>query len=163
MPGANVPGRSRNSLRLLLLLLATSLSLVVVPARQASGATVAERAYQVAVTRVGDPFRYGGQGPHVFDCSGLTWYSYRAVGHPIGRTIVDQYYRSSRRIPSGSVQRGDLVFSLSHGHPVHVGVYAGSGNVIHANSGSYFGRKVIRERIAFYWAKYFTVEYRRVR
>jgi cell wall-associated NlpC family hydrolase len=140
-----------------------SLSLVVVPVRQATGATLAERAYQVAVTRLGDPFRYAGKGPHVFDCSGLTWYSYRAAGQPIGRTIADQYHRSSRRISSSAAQRGDLVFFLSHGLPVHVGLYAGGGYVIHANSGSYFGRKVIRERIAFYWAKFFSVEYRRVR
>ncbi|MGN6330933.1 MAG: hypothetical protein ACTHOD_04680 [Motilibacteraceae bacterium] len=104
MPGGHVRTRATSRLGLLAQLLAMSVSLVLVPARHATGGTFMDRAYQVAVTRLGDPFRYSGKGPH-----------------------------------------------------------AGGGYVIHANSGSYFGRKVIRERIAFYWAKYFSVEYRRVR
>jgi cell wall-associated NlpC family hydrolase len=42
-----------------------------------SKATAATR---IAKSMIGQPYRYGGQSPRGFDCSGLVWYSYKKVG-----------------------------------------------------------------------------------
>ena len=49
--------------------------------------TPVERALRTAVAQKGDPYAYGAAGPNRFDCSGLTYYSFRRAGfHHIPRT-----------------------------------------------------------------------------
>jgi cell wall-associated NlpC family hydrolase len=143
--------------------LAMTVALTVATSADTEATTVAYRAFLVARDQLGDPFKYGAEGPNRFDCSGLTWYSYKLAGRPIRRNTWGQYYISSRATQATMRQRGDLVFFLASGHPFHVGIYAGRGYVIHANSGSYCGRKVVREQISEYWSKHYWVRYRRVR
>ncbi|HEX6515807.1 MAG TPA: C40 family peptidase [Nocardioidaceae bacterium] len=138
-------------------------SLILTVSQTANAETIKHRAYVVARAQLGDPYEYGAEGPDAFDCSGLMWFSYKHAGHPIRRTTHDQYYRSSFAIAASDRHRGDLVFFLSSGSIRHVGTYAGSGYMIHANSGHYYGRKVIRERIAGYWSEHYGVRYRSVK
>jgi hypothetical protein len=58
-------------------------------ARPASGSRPA-RAVAFALAQRGKPYRWGAEGPHAFDCSGLTWAAWRAAGVTIPRTAAGQ-------------------------------------------------------------------------
>jgi cell wall-associated NlpC family hydrolase len=89
----------------------------------------------IARDMVGTPYRYGGASPRGFDCSGLVYYSYRKAGIEVPRTTGEQY-RQSERVTLAGLRPGDLIFfRLSQRKPSHVGIYAGSGQFIHAPSG----------------------------
>lgn len=117
---------------------------VVLAATPAEAATLQARALSVAKAQIGDPYKYGAVGPNKFDCSGLTLYSYKKVGKTLPRTAAGQYNKS-KHISASSRRVGDLVF---FGSPVyHVGIYVGSGKVLHA---PYTGARVRTEKI---WTK----------
>lgn len=120
---------------------------VVMAATPAEAATLKVRALSVAKAQYGDPWRMGATGPSAFDCSGLVLYSYKKVGKTLPRTAQSQYNKS-RKISRSNRQVGDLVF---FGNPVyHVGIYAGKGTIVNANSASYRGYKVVRAPISEY-------------
>jgi cell wall-associated NlpC family hydrolase len=79
-----------------------------------------------ALAQVGDRYVRGGNGPDVFDCSGLTSYAYRSAGISIPRTASAQWAASAR---VSNPRPGDLVFFNSAGH---VGIYLGNGQMVHA-------------------------------
>lgn len=85
------------------------------PATQlvANSITPRTTAYARALTQKGDPYRYGGNGPGFWDCSGLTYWAYK---HDIPRTSGAQR-RSSRTVHVSryKARRGDLVF-WGYGH-----------------------------------------------
>lgn len=131
-------------------------SLLVSPAVSAEAATptLAVRALSTAAAQKGDPYRWGATGPNAFDCSGLTYYSYRRNGKTLARTAQGQYNKSYKVSPSHR-KPGDLVFiGRSSGSIYHVGIYAGywsgKGWMWNANTGSYRGRKVVLAPIAEY-------------
>jgi cell wall-associated NlpC family hydrolase len=142
-----------------------SAALVVgIPTQDASAATLKVKALSVAKAQKGDRYQYGATGPNAFDCAGLNWYSYRKSGKTIKRVANDQY-NASKHISARNVQPGDLVFFKykSGGKVFHTGIISRSGYMIHANAGSYYGRKVIEEKISSYWGKHYTVLYGSVR
>lgn len=119
-------------------------------APQASAATsLSTRALSVAKSKQGDPYRYGAAGPSRFDCSGLTYYSYKRVGKKLPRTAQGQYNKV-HHIAAKSRKPGDLVFFGGTHSIYHVGVYAGSGKIVNANSGHYRGYKVVTAPIKEY-------------
>lgn len=83
------------------------------------------------------PYKWGGTTPAGFDCSGLVQYCYREIGISLPRTSRQQY-RIGAFIPPDRLdllQPGDLVFFGRGGDPGrihHVGLYIGSGDMIHA-------------------------------
>src|SRR4051812_6151776 len=84
-----------------------------------------DRAVRTAAHQKGDPYSYGSAGPNRFDCSGLTYYSFRKAGFgSIPRTSSAQA-GWARHVSRGNMHRGDLVFFASGGHVYHVGVFAG--------------------------------------
>ncbi|NUO41652.1 MAG: C40 family peptidase [Streptomyces sp.] len=106
---------------------------IVVPgiASDAEAATPATKALQVAASKKGSPYKWGATGPHRFDCSGLTLYSYKKAGKSLPRTAAQQYNKT-RHISSGSRKAGDLVFFHSGSNVYHVGIYAGKGKIWHS-------------------------------
>ncbi|MFJ8309844.1 MULTISPECIES: C40 family peptidase [unclassified Streptomyces] len=98
---------------------------------EAHAAAVAARALHVAESKKGSPYQYGAAGPHRFDCSGLTLYSFKQAGHKLPRS-AQQQYNSSRHVSASSRKAGDLVFFHSAGHVYHVGIYAGNGKIWHS-------------------------------
>ena len=109
-----------------------------------------------AATKVGCAYVYGGSGPNVFDCSGLTQWAYRQAGVSIPRTATAQYYGASQHLYSYSeLQPGDLLFFNTQGTSYsHVGIYVGNGMMIHAGSES---TGVNRTSIyGSYWTSRFT-------
>ncbi|MEV0375656.1 C40 family peptidase [Streptomyces sp. NPDC050636] len=120
----------------------------------AEATSVPTKAVRIAASKKGSPYRYGSQGPHSFDCSGLTRYSFKRAGRALPRTAAAQY-NSSRRVPKAARKAGDLVFFHSSGGVYHVGIYAGRGRIWHAPKA---GSAVRLERI---WTR--AVSYGRVR
>ena len=90
------------------------------------------KALSAAVTQLGTPYRWGGEEERKgFDCSGLTQWSYRAVGISIPRTAQEQFNASEK---VNQAQPGDLVFfGSSPTNVTHVEIVAGNGRMIGAD------------------------------
>lgn len=68
-------------------------------------------AYNYAKKQKGDPYKYGGNGPNSWDCSGLTSKSYGVAGISIGRTVAAQRNSSKTvHVSRYKAHYGDLVF-----------------------------------------------------
>ncbi|MFI8441801.1 C40 family peptidase [Streptomyces rochei] len=106
---------------------------VVVPgaASEASAAAHATKALQIAASKKGSQYAWGAVGPHRFDCSGLTLYSFKKAGKKLPRTAAQQYNKT-RHISAANRKAGDLVFFHSGRSVYHVGIYAGKGKIWHA-------------------------------
>jgi cell wall-associated NlpC family hydrolase len=95
-----------------------------------------------AMSRIGCPYVWGGSGPGVFDCSGLTSWAYAQIGISIPHSSQAQI-NCGQRVSKANLQPGDLVF---FGSPIHhVGMYIGGGQMVEA---PYTGASV-RTRSAF--------------
>jgi cell wall-associated NlpC family hydrolase len=86
-------------------------------------------ALQFALRQLGKPYVFGAEGPNSFDCSGLTWDSYRSVGITIPRIAAYQEHALTP-ISVDELLPGDLIFfSGTHGTSwtsvSHVGMYYG--------------------------------------
>ncbi|NNC76981.1 MAG: C40 family peptidase [Woeseiaceae bacterium] len=101
------------------------------PAPQFS--SVGERAVSIAVAQIGVPYRYGGQAPSGFDCSGLVHYSYLRAGKSIPRT-TGQLWKNANTVQPSEMQAGDLLFFSINGKMQHVGMYIGDDQFVHAPS-----------------------------
>lgn len=95
----------------------------------------ADRGYavlQVAESRIGAPYRYGGAGPDAFDCSGLVAYAYGQLGVAVPRTAAQQF-AAAAPLQRDELRPGDLVFFRLESRGVsHVGIYAGGNRFVHA-------------------------------
>jgi cell wall-associated NlpC family hydrolase len=108
---------------------------VATASASASAVTAPTAAAQVAVdtalAQLGDPYVWAGDGPDVFDCSGLTQYAYGAAGVYLPHSSNMQSTMGTP-VAYADLQPGDLVFFYS---PVsHVGMYIGNGQMVHAGS-----------------------------
>ncbi|WP_020587690.1 C40 family peptidase [Desulfobacter curvatus] len=97
---------------------------------------------QTAVTAVGAPYRWGGLSPKGFDCSGLVVYAYKKIGTHVPRTAKSQF-KNCTSVSRRNIKPADLVFfSVPRRRGVvHVGIYIGEGQFVHAPGR---GRKVKR-------------------
>lgn len=88
-----------------------------------------------ALSMVGDRYVSGGEGPNVWDCSGLAQAACAAAGMTIPRTTYTQW-AALPSVPSGQEQPGDLFFfnpDPKHGGaPGHVAIYLGNGQIVQA-------------------------------
>lgn len=88
-----------------------------------------------ALSATGIPYRWGGTSLKGFDCSGLMqWVFKGTVGVDLPRVSREQAnIRDGKKITSfDKLERGDLVFFKRGGQIHHVGLYLGSGNMLHA-------------------------------
>jgi cell wall-associated NlpC family hydrolase len=99
---------------------------------------VGARAAHVALAQLGEPYRYGGDGPGGFDCSGLVQYSYLQAGKALPRT-TGQLWSVAQTVGRSELRPGDLLFFSIAGKMQHVGLYVGEGQFVHAPSS---GRQV---------------------
>lgn len=87
----------------------------------------AAKAVAYARSKVGASYRWGGNGPSSFDCSGLTSQAWKAAGVSIPRT-ADAQYKGLPRVSMNALQPGDLVaFGYRSSYADHIGIYAGNG------------------------------------
>lgn len=84
-------------------------------------------AVKYAFEQLGKPYVWGGAGPDVFDCSGLTSQAWLHAGLPIPRTSQDQWAQLTH-IPLDQLRPGDLVIYFSGA--THVAMYIGAGLII---------------------------------
>jgi cell wall-associated NlpC family hydrolase len=82
---------------------------------------------EAAYSRLGCPYVWAGNGPDVFDCSGLTRWCYAQVGISIARTDSGQRSGASSVLPVDQAQPGDILWMAGH-----VGIALGGGSYIHA-------------------------------
>jgi cell wall-associated NlpC family hydrolase len=93
----------------------------------------AGRAVAYALGQRGKPYRWGAAGPAAFDCSGLTWASWRAAGVTIPRTAAGQLADLPR--VRGPLRPGDLLVYRSDGPSRrHVAMVVGPGRMVEARS-----------------------------
>ena len=120
---------------------------------------VASQAVVYAREMLGKPYRYAGDSPDGFDCSGLVKYSYGRAGISMPRDTQSQH-RMSVLVSTHGLREGDLLFFDQEGKKKsHVGIYLGHGRFIHAPSSG--GKVRIDSLNAEFWKKHF-VEARRV-
>jgi len=85
-----------------------------------------------ALAMRGAPYRYGGESPNGFDCSGLVAYAAKQAGVQVPRTAREQL-QSGIPVKRRSLQPGDLVFMRLR-KELHVGIVTGDGVFVHAPS-----------------------------
>jgi cell wall-associated NlpC family hydrolase len=85
-------------------------------------------AVKFAYAQIGKWYAWGAAGPDTYDCSGLTMAAWAAAGVSLPHN-ADMQYHSIAHITRSQLRPGDLVFYNSLGH---VGIYVGSGQIIHA-------------------------------
>lgn len=132
------------------------------PTKAVSGYTpsIGEKAAKTAVSMTGRPYRYRGDSPSGFDCSGLVRYSYLAAGLDVPHG-TKALMSVTKPVGLTKARKGDLVFFRENGKKYsHVGVYLGGDRFVHAPSS---GKKVRTDSLkAPYWKKSF-LEARRFR
>ena len=87
-----------------------------------------------ARAQLGKPYVYGGAGPDVFDCSGLTMEAWAAAGVSLYHSAIYQYAQSTP-VSRNAARAGDLVFFADgpkYTDIYHVGLYVGGGTMIEA-------------------------------
>jgi murein DD-endopeptidase len=122
------------------------------PVADAPGGARHREASEVAASMVGKPYRYGGNTPQGFDCSGLVHFSFRRAGMDVPRSTETQRDRS-RKVPAARLARGDLLFFNQEGkYSSHVGIYLGGKRFVHAPSS---GKRVRVDNLTdTYWQKH---------
>jgi cell wall-associated NlpC family hydrolase len=115
-------------------LVADALPAIAAPARpgaRPAPGSRAARAVAFALAQQGRPYRWGGEGPVGFDCSGLTWAAWRAAGVRIPRTAAGQLAGLPR--VRGQLRPGDLLIYRSRGPSRrHVAMVVGPGRMVEA-------------------------------
>lgn len=125
------------------------------PVQRGNGYTPAagEKAAETAIAMIGRPYKYTGDTPSGFDCSGLVRYSYLTAGVdlPHGTSALRNI---TRTIGFSSARKGDLVFFVQSGKKYsHVGIYIGNSVFVHAPS---TGGKVRKDSLVDpYWKKHY--------
>jgi cell wall-associated NlpC family hydrolase len=101
-------------------------------AAESAGPAV-QAAVHYALAQLGTPYRWGGDEPGGFDCSGLVQAAYQAAGVPLPRVAQDQY-DAGPPVPAGQpLQPGDLVFfGADPSHIEHVGIVVSPGEMVDA-------------------------------
>lgn len=90
---------------------------------------------ETAKSKLGCAYVYATAGPNTFDCSGLTSYIYASYGYTLERTARHEIM-DGIIVSKDSLQVGDLIFyrDRQKNGIGHVAMYAGDGQIIHADS-----------------------------
>jgi cell wall-associated NlpC family hydrolase len=93
--------------------------------------TIGEKAAFAASSMIGKPYKFKGNSPSGFDCSGLVQYSYMAAGLDVPhgtKALLDITLPVDK-----DMQIGDLLFFNERGKQYsHVGIYLGGDTFVHA-------------------------------
>jgi len=100
------------------------------PPQRAQPAPVTQAFIEAALAMQGEPYRYGGDSPGGFDCSGLVRYAATRAGVPVPRTARAQL-NAGTSVPREQIQAGDLVF-MRLPVKLHVGIVTSAGAFVHA-------------------------------
>ena len=92
------------------------------PAASGTSSLKAHALIQYAREFLGTPYKYAGNGPDRFDCSGYTSYVFKHSGITLPRSSQDQYSVGKPIRETKDIQAGDLVFFARNGRVFHVGI-----------------------------------------
>lgn len=84
-----------------------------------------------AISLLGAPYEWGGNGPTTFDCSGLVRFIHDQLGIFVPRTAAEQY-SAATPVELNHLEPGDLLFFRIKGRISHVAIYTGEGRFVHA-------------------------------
>ena len=101
------------------------------PVPDSSARSPGAQAAAVALDQVGVRYRYGGNGPQGFDCSGLVHYAYREAGVSVPRT-TGELWAAAADVDRNDLRAGDILFFRVEGKMSHVGMYLGERRFVHA-------------------------------
>lgn len=98
-----------------------------------SSATLGVKIANYALSKQGSRYYWGAQGPNYFDCSGLVYWAHNQAGVKIGRTTAAGYAGSGKSVSYSNLQIGDVI-TFNYGRGIaHIGIYIGSGRMVHAS------------------------------
>lgn len=103
---------------------------------------------ETAGEQLGIPYKFGGDSPLGFDCSGYTMYVFKQHDISLERT-VDKQFMQGKKINKAELKIGDLVFFTTYEKGAsHVGIYVGDQKFIHASA----SKGVMISRLEdYYW------------
>jgi cell wall-associated NlpC family hydrolase len=85
-----------------------------------------------AISLLGAPYQWGGNGPTTFDCSGLVRFIHDQLGIFVPRTAAEQF-SAATPVNLRNLEPGDLLFFRINGRRIsHVAIYTGEGRFVHA-------------------------------
>lgn len=85
-----------------------------------------------AISLLGAPYEWGGNGPTTFDCSGLVRFIHDQLGIFVPRTAAEQF-SAATPVDLRNLEPGDLLFFRIKGRQIsHVAIYTGEGRFVHA-------------------------------
>jgi peptidoglycan endopeptidase LytE len=118
------------------------------------GSSLRQDIVNYAKTFVGAPYRYGGESPAGFDCSGLVQTVFAHFHIALPRTAAAQHTVGTS-VSKAALQPGDLVFFNTTGQPYsHDGIYIGNGQFISATTSH--GVVISELDNPYYWGPRFT-------
>ena len=88
-------------------------------------------AANAALGQLGVPYRYGGNSPTGFDCSGLIEYAYASIGVSVPGT-TGGLWDGLAPVGNDELRSGDILFFSIDGKMSHVGMYIGNGEFVHS-------------------------------
>jgi cell wall-associated NlpC family hydrolase len=88
-------------------------------------------AVQAALTRVGDPYSWGGASPGGFDCSGLVMWAFQQAGIALPHSS-QALAHGGQPVALSDLQPGDVLTFYSDAS--HAGLYIGDGLMIHSST-----------------------------
>ena len=96
---------------------------------------------KMAKSKLGKTYKWGGNGPYAYDCSGFTKEVFELNGINIPRVSKEQA-KVGLKVNKKNLQKGDLIFfdDKESSAVSHVGIYLGHGKFIHA---SRFHKKIV--------------------
>jgi cell wall-associated NlpC family hydrolase len=95
------------------------------------GSPEAATVIQAALSRIGDPYVWGGSGPNQFDCSGLVMWAFQQAGLSLPHSS-QALAQGGQPVSMDQIQPGDLLTYYSDAS--HVGIYIGDGMMVHAST-----------------------------
>ncbi|GAE47987.1 C40 family peptidase [Mesobacillus boroniphilus] len=111
-----------------------------------------QTAETIAKELIGVPYKWAGNTPDGFDCSGFIYYVYNQTGKTINRYSSADYFNRAYYV--NDPQPGDLVFFANTYIKgiSHMGIYIGNNEFIHASDG---GGVIISSLSSPYYQKHF--------
>lgn len=98
--------------------------------------TVGGMIAQIAKAQVGKEYKYGGQGPNVFDASGFIQYCCSVANVEAPRLVPGQA-EYGNPVPRDSIAPGDVVVFWTDGYPdeaAYCGIYVGNNVFVYCSS-----------------------------